>query len=486
MQDRFRQRIALIFCLFLAFGAGIGVALAEEEAFVSPTRNPDAPKYDEEKPWDLQAEQLVADAFVLMEADSGDVLMERNMDKLMYPASITKIMTALLALQFTEDMSEQVEITASALDLPDEDISLVPFKVNEVVSMQDAIYGMMLRSGNEAAKAIAEHFAGSEPAFVDMMNSAAAMIGMNNTHFANSHGLHHPDHYTTAYDMALLTREALQYDAFRKIVGTQEYALAGNKLNPSRKIVNSNLLLDPSSTHYHYPFAIGVKTGFHSLAGYTLVGAAEKDGVMLIAVILYSGKYSRWPDARWLLEYGFTKYKSITPQQIYRQDPIELQVTGFARTDPDLGKLRLDIQAVDPSRILRITGPVETVDLIAANYRTYMNISLTREARAPIQKGDVMGILTFIPANDEPPAQYELVAARDIAARDDAPPTLEEIEQRVLEDPWPLPPFSWDWVMPPLLISLMALWALRQAWRLLRRRRKETRRIPKPKKRYFR
>nr|HML46527.1 D-alanyl-D-alanine carboxypeptidase family protein [Clostridia bacterium] len=273
MQDRFRQRIALPFCLFLALFIGMGFAFAEDEAaFVSPTRNPNAPEYNEKKPEDLQAEQLVADAFVLMEAESGDILFERNADKLMYPASTTKIMTALLALQFC-DLNEEVNVNESAVDLP-ADASVVPFKKGEIVTMQDAIYGMMLRSGNDAANAIAEHIAGSQQAFVDLMNSAAQMIGMTNTHYVNPHGYHDPEHYTTARDMALLTREALQYEAFRKIVGTQQYALSGTGANPSRMITNSNLLLDPNSTHYYYPYAIGVKTGFHSQSGYTLVAAA--------------------------------------------------------------------------------------------------------------------------------------------------------------------------------------------------------------------
>ncbi|MEG0767584.1 MAG: hypothetical protein RR482_07695, partial [Clostridia bacterium] len=148
------------------------------------------------------------------------------------------------------------------------------------------------------------------------------------------------------------------------------------------------------------------------------------------------------------------------------------------------GRLLLNIQAVDLTRNVRLTGTKSIIDQLVANYRSYTNISWIKEARAPIAEGDVMGILTFYPEKGEP-AQYELVASRSIAERKDAPPTLEEIEQAVLDDPSPLPPFSWDWILPPLIALSFCIFALYQLLHWLLRKRKKTKRIPKPKRRYF-
>ncbi|MEG0767585.1 MAG: hypothetical protein RR482_07700, partial [Clostridia bacterium] len=165
------------------------------------------------------------------------------------------------------------------------------------------------------------------------LNRTAEMLGCTDTVFTNAHGYQDEGHHTTARDLAIITRAALSLESFRTIVGSPSHTMAATDFHPARKIYNTNLLLQESDTHYYYPYAIGVKTGFHSQAGYTLVAAAEKNGVTMIAVALYTGKYSRWADVRRLLEYGFTQYKSVTPQEIYRKDPTTMQISGFDLDD---------------------------------------------------------------------------------------------------------------------------------------------------------
>lgn len=472
---------ALCLALFIPVFAHATEGLEEEE-FVSPTRNPHAPEYSTDHPEELSDDQIVARAFILIERKTGNVLREQNADMILFPASTTKILTALIALQVS-DMAEEVVVTPEAVALP-EDASLVPFKAGEVVTMQDALYGLMLRSGNEAANAIAQHVSGDIDTFVAQMNETAAMLGCTNTNFTNPHGYHNEWHQTTARDLATIMQAALNNDTFREIIRSPTYDLSATEMNPARKITNSNvhILVD---NNYYYSSSIGGKTGFTSQAGYVLVEAAEKNGVELIAVAMYSGKYSRWPDTSRLFEYGFTQYTSTTPTEIYEKEPITLQLNGFATDDEDLGRLKLAIRPVDTTREVRFIDTVDIIKEIEENYSGFTNIRWTTEPRAPVNQGQVMGIITFFPSGNEEPADYELYATRSVAARLDAPPTLEEIEQRVLDDPSPFPPFSWDWVLPPVLAVVgvgVGLWFL---IRKLVKRRKKKKPIPKPKKRTF-
>jgi len=567
------------FLLFFLFCIAVPGALCEAPTPPpTPTRNPNAARYDPEQPHLLKEDQIVAHSFILLERSRGEVLLHRNESDLMFPASTTKIMTALVALMYGE-LDDVFVISESAVDVP-EGSSLVPFRAGEEVTLRDALYGLILRSGNEAANAIAEYIAGSVPAFVQLMNEQAYLLGCQNTHFTNPHGLHDEIHYTTAVDLAIMMDEALNHPELREILSATSYILQTNR-GPARTIRTTNQHMDRSNADRFYPPVFAGKTGYHAAADYTLVEAAERNGIELIAVVLKTGLYSRWPDTSWLFEYGFTRFKSVTPEQIYmgidphqlmeqsrRQswaereanaallaaeagepeesfeeeelftiedligdldpedgegmgdepdgepgedeplysasdlagfdpastpaptprptaDPrIEIEIKGFDLADPDKGRLRLDIQSVNPGRDVRITGATAEIDAIIDNFSAYTNLRWVSELRAPIEKGQVMGILTFFPDGEEP-ADYELVADRAIPARENAPPTLEEIERRVLEDPSIWPPFHWHWVLPPALWGLGILTALRYLIRFTFKQRRSRKRIPKPQKRYF-
>lgn len=266
---------------------------------------PQAPAYfDDSTPLTLQPSHLYAPAFILIDAPSGQVLMESNADTRMYPASTTKIMTLLLALEYGR-LDETITIPASASDIP-ADSSRVPVYPGEQMTMRDLLYGLMIRSGNDAANAVAELCAGSVDAFMSQLNDLATELGMSNSHFVNPHGYHDADHYTTARDLAIAARKGLTDPTFCQIVTCMNYTLPATQKRGELALQNIWELFDPAS-EYYIPGAAGVKSGYTSAAGFCYVGAAQRNSQTLIAVVLGEPTRSRaWIDLSRLFEYGFT------------------------------------------------------------------------------------------------------------------------------------------------------------------------------------
>lgn len=239
------------------------------------------------------APQIEAEAAVVMAVTGRQVLFAKQADAIMYPASTTKITTLITALE-KGDLGSTVVVSSQAAAC---DGSSLELRGGDKLTLQEALYGMMLVSGNDAAEAVAENVAGSIPAFVKMMNDKAEKIGAARTNFSNPHGLPDPfNHYTTAYDLALITAYGMQNTTFSRIVSTRDYDV--HFLNrPSAHVRNTNKLLST------FTGANGVKTGYTEAAGDCLVAAANRKGVELIAVVLNSDE--RWEDAARLLNYGF-------------------------------------------------------------------------------------------------------------------------------------------------------------------------------------
>ena len=237
--------------------------------------------------------ELAEDTVFLVALDDPEhaiLGLERNADTKRYPASTTKIMTCILALE-KSDPDERVKISKRACNLSERN-SKMGLKPGESYPMIDLLYGLMLPSGNDAAIAIAEHIGGSVDGFAKLMNAKAKELGMTGSHFVNPHGLHNAEHYTTARDMAILTAYAFENDTFREIVATVEYTAVSSE---GRKIVlrNSNRLLRDVTANTYTPFsclyenAIGVKTGDTHLAGKCFVAAAQKGDTVYLAVLLH-------------------------------------------------------------------------------------------------------------------------------------------------------------------------------------------------------
>src|SRR5690625_2328576 len=240
---------------------------------------------------------ISAEQAIVIDGNSGRVLFDKNSDEQRPIASITKVMTALLAIEYG-NLKEKVTVSKEATEVTGSSIYLQP---EEQITLEDLLYGLMLRSGNDAAMAIAEHIGGSVEGFVFLMNEKAKYLGMTNTNFMNPHGLDEEHHYSSAYDIALLMKHAIQNETFQKISSTSSYLSA----NRDYRWFNKNKLL----THL-YPHCTGGKTGFTKSAGRTLVTTAEKEGISLIAVTLNAG--DDWNDHITLYEHYFSNLKPKT------------------------------------------------------------------------------------------------------------------------------------------------------------------------------
>ena len=243
---------------------------------------------------------LSAESAILIEADSGCVIFESNAEKRLPMASTTKIMTALIAIESGE-LDRTVKIPEEAVGIEGSSIYL---KVGEELTMSDLLYGLLLESANDAAAAIAIEVAGGFENFSELMNRRAESLGLSDTHFTNPHGLDDENHYTSAADLAALTREAMQNADFRRIVSTHSKDIPLNGDDGVRCLINHNRLLKS------YDGAVGVKTGFTKRSGRCLVSCAERCGVSLIAVTLNAP--DDWNDHRKLLDYGFSEYEHVT------------------------------------------------------------------------------------------------------------------------------------------------------------------------------
>ncbi len=255
---------------------------------------------------EIEAEEIeiAGNSAIVMEASTGSALYEKNAKEEHYPASITKIMTALLAI---ENSSLEEEVTFSSDAVYKTDGSGIARDVGESMTMEECLYGLMLQSANECAYAIAEHVGGDYDTFIHMMNERAKELGCRSTHFNNPHGLPDTDHYTCAYDMALISREALNSETFRKIAGTEEYTIPPtNKHKEETYLRNTHkMLTNYQGSEYLYDGCIGGKTGYTSAAKNTLVTFARREGMTLICVVLNEEKSKQYQDTTALLDYCF-------------------------------------------------------------------------------------------------------------------------------------------------------------------------------------
>lgn len=264
-----------------------------------------------------QAPEIAEETGILMEATTGQVLFDKEMDEIRYPASTTKIMTALLILENVKDLSQTVTFT----DVITPDLapgnSTINAQVGEQLTVEECLYGIMLASANEVCTQMAVYVAGSVENFVSMMNKRAAELGCENTHFVNANGLPDPNHYTTAHDLARILAAAIQNKDFCRISGSASYTIPPTNMTPySRNLENSNALIKEGE--YHYEGVIAGKTGHTEAAKNTLVTAASRDGMTLVCVVLRSDGENRFIDTVSLFDYGFNNFH-LSP--VYWLDP---------------------------------------------------------------------------------------------------------------------------------------------------------------------
>lgn len=384
--------------------------------------------YDSDHPELLEESDLEALSAILIDGNTGRSLYEKDADTVRYPASTTKIMTLLIALENIDDLDSMISIPREANQYP-EGSSLVGLYTGEEMSWRTLLNVFFICSGNDAGIAIAVLLAGSEEEFADMMNARAQELGCTSTHFTNPHGFHDPDHYTTARDMGKIALEAMKNEEFRTIASTTNYTIpANNKRSEATTKWTKNQFIarnDPAM-EYKYQYGTGIKTGYTSKAGQCFVGSASRDGVDLISVVFFSSTDGKWIDSIRLMEYGFTTYKSFDPVALYAQSPLEVSVSDFASDDPSGGVVRLDISS---SYAYPICATADELASINSGFQSMLSTSFTRELKAPVSQGEVMGTLTFSAPSGEK-YYFTMTAANSVAAAPASDlPSLDELMQ---------------------------------------------------------
>lgn len=257
-----------------------------------------------------QGQDTYAETAVLMEAETGAVLYAKGMNELRYPASITKIMTALLAIENCS-MDEQVTFTEACLADQEPGSGNAGMKVGEILTMKQCLLVLMIKSANDVATQIAVHVGGSVAGFADLMNQRAQQLGCVNTHFVNASGMPDENHYTTAYDMALIFREAIKNELFREIISTLSVTIEPTNMNPEARSYNTHhALLSPSAPE-HYEGCFGGKTGNTDASRCTLVSGAERNGMTLITVALRADAGEVCQDHIQMFDYGYNNFEKI-------------------------------------------------------------------------------------------------------------------------------------------------------------------------------
>lgn len=267
----------------------------------------------------VQTEPILAEAAILMDVDTGTVLYEKNADEQLHPASITKIMTGLIACE-RGNMKDTVTFSRNAVAKNESTASShIARDIGEKMTLEECMYGMMLASANECADAISEHIAGDLDSFVKLMNERAKQLGCTNTHFVCTNGLTDEAHFVSARDMAVIAAEAYKNPKLRKIMGTKKYTIPPTNIhNEPTYLRNQHDMVFPYRTSkYSYEYCTGGKTGYTEEAGNTLVTYAEKDGMRLVCVILKDTvSYAKYKDTITLFDYGFDNYQHYTGNNI--------------------------------------------------------------------------------------------------------------------------------------------------------------------------
>ncbi len=308
---------------------------------------------------------ISAKAYVLIEEKSGEIILSKNEHMILPMASTTKIMTTLLLIE-SGNLDEEFQVDDNAIMVEGSSMGL---QKGDVVTKRALCYGMMLPSGNDAANQTAFTLAGDSTSFSEIMNKRAAQIGLSNTNFVTPSGLHDDKHYSTAYDMAMLTREALKNDIFREICGTDSIKLSFGNPPYERWLTNTNKLLK------QYEYCCGVKTGFTDEAGRCLVSTAQKDGVSLICVTLNAP--SDWNDHKSLYDYGFS-------------------VTNQVEIDYDLSDLSVNVAGGNVTNIAVVPSEIPVYTQInKKKLNLTPRVNIKKFIYAPVESNQYVGNLEF-------------------------------------------------------------------------------------------
>lgn len=337
-----------------------------------------------------------AKAAILVDPDTDEILYELNAHEKMYPASITKVMTCLLTLEAVERGELTLEQTVTASQAIHTGIgdnaSTADIKVGEEIRIIDLLYAALIPSANEACNVMAEAVSGDINSFVELMNQRAAELGMTGTHFANTHGYHDDNHYTTAYDVYLMSKEAMKHETFRTIVSSLNYTMPATNMHPEERLVRStNALISNWNTRgYLYQYATGVKTGHTPEAGYCLSAAATKEDRNLMSVVMGcervpgttgSEGFTYFSETIRLFDWGFNNFSTQTMLDDTKRDIPEVEVTLGKNTNYVTLEPQGEVTALLPK------------DISAENFEYDYTLN-ANSVEAPVEKGQQLGTIS--------------------------------------------------------------------------------------------
>ena len=356
--------------------------------------------------YDLPEVDIQAKAALLIDPQTDTVLFEKNMHERVYPASLTKIMTTLLALEHGS-LTDGIAASETALTGLDPQGSTQNIKPGEIMTLEDLLYCIMVASANEACNVVAEHIAGSVDAFVEMMNEEARRLGCEDTHFTNAHGLHDENHYTTAWDVYLITKEALRNPRFMEIANTPNKKIAPTNMTEKERVfyTTNHLISKLKVSDYIYYQAKGIKTGNTLAAGHCLVSTAEKNGYYYVSVILgaareESGVIRSFTETKALFEWGFENFEN---RQLVSTSDIVEKVSVLQGLNED------EVVLVPEQKLTRLLPK----NLKTEDIKREVVLDSPGGVMAPIKRGDTLGEMTLV-YRGEALGSVPLVAAINI------------------------------------------------------------------------
>lgn len=396
--------------------------------------------YNIAQPQALVAEHLHGESALLVDMDTGEVLFTKNSRIRMYPASTTKIMTLLVGLEKGPALDTIVTMPPETSQIASGS-SVIPVKPGDQMTYRDLLYGFMLSSGNDGANAIAVLSCGTIENFVAEMNGKAAALGCVGTHFMNAHGLHDENHYTTAQDLALITREAMKNETFADIVKQPAHRMTIRRNGEIRElnVANRNSLVVPDQKFY-YAECTGVKTGHTGKAGYCFVGSAQRGDMRVISVTLNCPQdENKWYDTAKLFEYGFTCYSPLAIDQLFARAQDQLatvQVEKAIETDIHGGSLALNLAEVSNPAYHRMvrTGSEASIAFVVSDFIENAEVTITNDLIAPISQGEEIGTLNYTARTGEV-LTAKLVASRSVEKQPDPTPTPEPTREPIIQLP---------------------------------------------------
>lgn len=401
MKNKLQNRIlTIVYTLFFVFST-VFPTFAN-----TPATNDDLPLY--------------AETAILIDATTGQILYEKNPHQKMYPASTTKIMTALLAVENC-DLSESYEFSNNAIFSITPGSSHIAMQPGEELTIEQSLYAIFLQSANEVSNGVAEHVAGSMTDFAEMMTARAKELGANNTNFVNAHGLYDDEHYTTAYDLALIGQKLIEYEEMLPILSSMYYEIPPTPLQEeTRYLHGQHRMMKPSSDDY-YESVFGGKTGYVNESLNTLITFAKEGDTTLIAVALRCGVGEHYLDTKTMFDYGFENYHTLCFEN-YMYDGTTVDIVA-------------DLEKSDSAVLSTITTTLSDVPYVTVpKTMTFDDFDVVMQVEekitTPVAIGDLMGTIELRGQNNTLYDTIQILATSEFSA-EEVETALEELPMSI-------------------------------------------------------